>query len=493
MAGKLYAREGDDWESPYRTDDQPAVSHPGISVTWRREPVLGFAGGRLHVDAKTGLARFGPASLGLPRHPMEIRIGYVGSGQSIESARQLLERAAKGLSGDQRQAPAFPGFMSDRGFFSQLVQPNGAQATITTNELAAIKRLKLKKDRFITAVQLVADKVRLVTTKDDAPRLIVLALPDDLIQHTEHVRYQDPDLGQVYRDFRRALKAELMQHRVPTQIILQRTSEADLGSRKVDPPHRVAWNLLTSMFFKGGGIPWKPVGLRADTCYIGISFHRPLGSGDTTLRSSVAQAFDEHGTGLILRGPDFQWDARKDGPSPHLSAELAKALLDLVLARYKAESGHLPRRVVIHKTSRFWSAEREGFQSALEHLTEFDLVAVAPTSEVRLLRAGSYPPLRGTLFTVGDLSYLYSTGYTPAIKAYPHGHVPAPLQIADHYGDSSLEDIADEILVLTKMNWNSTTFAGALPITIRFSRQVGNIMREIPPGRDPMPQFAYYT
>ena len=68
--------------------------------------------------------------------------------------------------------------------------------------------------------------------------------------------------------------------------------------------------------------------------------------------------------------------------------------------------------------------------------------------------------------------------------------VGSPLQIVYHYRESAIED---EILILTKMNWNSTSFAGALPITIRFSRQVGNIMREIPPGRDPMPQFAYYT
>lgn len=493
MARHLYSSENDDSGSPYRPDDEPAPSRPTISATWRREPVLGFAGGRVHVDAKTGLARFGPASLGLRRHPSEIRIGYVGSGQSIESARQLLDRAAKGLGGDLKKAPAFPGFLPDRGFFSELVEPSGAHATITTNEVATIKGLSRKQDRFVAAVQLVSEKVKLVTTKDDALRLIVLALPDELTEHTTNVRYNDPELGQVYRNFRRALKAELMQHRVPTQIILQRVSEAAVGAKRVDPPHRVAWNLLTSMFFKGGGIPWKPVGLRADTCYIGISFHRRMGTTDTTLQSSVAQAFDESGTGLILRGPDFQWNTRKDGPSPHLSAEQAKALIDLVLARYKAEAGHLPTRVVIHKTSRFWTAERDGFQSALAHLKEFDLVAVAPTSEIRLVRAGNYPPLRGTLFTLGDLSYLYTTGYTPAIKAYPHGHVPAPLQIADHYGDSSLQDIVDEILVLTKMNWNSTTFAGALPITIRFSRQVGNIMREIPAGRDPMPQFAYYT
>jgi hypothetical protein len=481
-------------DSPYLPDDRTfQASGLVIRATWRKEPVLGFAGGRLHVDAKVGLARYGPASLGTSRHPAQIRIGFVGSGQSIASAQRLLEHAAAGVDGDPAKAPRFPGFMADRGFFSELVHPGGAQAIITTNELAELKKIAKLQPRFAAAIALVSEKVKLVTTKDDALRLIVLALPSELLGITKKVRYNDPVLGLVYRDLRRALKAELMRHKVPTQIILQRVSEAAPDDEKIDPPHRVAWNLLTSMFFKGGGIPWKPVGLRADTCYIGISFHRPMGTTDATLRASVAQAFDENGTGLILRGPDFQWHTSKDGPSPHLNAEQAKALLELVLPRYEAEAGHLPSRVVIHKTSRFWDGEREGFQSALSQIREFDLIAVAPTSEVRLLRAGNYPPLRGTLFSVGDISYVYTTGYTPAIKAYPHGHVPAPLQIADRYGDSSLEDIVDEILVLTKMNWNTTGFAGALPITIRFSRQVGNIMREIPADRDPMPQFAFYT
>ena len=32
-------------------------------------------------------------------------------------------------------------------------------------------------------------------------------------------------------------------------------------------------------------------------------------------------------------------------------------------------------------------------------------MSLCPTSEVRLLRSGQYPPLRGTVFTIGDVSY----------------------------------------------------------------------------------------
>ena len=49
-----------------------------------------------------------------------------------------------------------------------------------------------------------------------------------------------------------------------------------------------------------------------------------------------------------------------------------------------------------------------------------------------------------------------------------------------------------EVLALTKLNWNSAALGGLLPITIKFSRLVGEIMREIPRDREPLPQFKFY-
>lgn len=473
-----------------------AVSRVRLAADYLQEPKLSFAGDRPHVDSKTGIARWGPASLGQSEHPSSVQLGFVGSGRSIESARKWFEISAEGVSGVRRKKKPladFPGCKSDRGYFSDMVQSDSLLEIITAHDLADVKRHKKADPRFSAAVELISEKVRLLSDRDHAPDVIILALPDELLEHTSRVKFWDPERGEVYRNLRRALKAELMRYRIPTQILRQRVSEAQGEQPKLDHHSRVAWNLFTSLFYKAGGIPWKPVGLRPDTCYIGLSFHRPLGSTDNTLRTSVAQAFDQYGMGLVLRGPDFKWDANKHGPSPHLNAEQSRALMDLVLRRYRAEAKRSPARVVVHKTSRYWPDEKDGFQDALTGVAQFDLVAVAPTSEVRLVRAGNYPPLRGTLFSVGDVRYLYTTGYIPALRAYPHGHVPAPVQIADHHGDSALSTVAEEILLLSKMNWNTAQFCGALPITIRFSRGVGDIMREIPSDREPMPQFKFYT
>jgi hypothetical protein len=169
-------------------------------------------------------------------------------------------------------------------------------------------------------------------------------------------------------------------------------------------------------------------------------------------------------------------------------------LIEMVLARYQRERRQFPRRIVVHKTSRFWPGEREGFRSVLGHqVAEYDLMALSPQNTVRLITAAKYPPLRCTRFSVGDLDYLYTTGFIAALNEFHAMHVPSPLQIADHVGqDTSRQILLWEVLALTKMNWNSAQFGGLLPITLRFSRLVGEIMREIPPDRDPLPQFKYY-
>jgi hypothetical protein len=66
-----------------------------------------------------------------------------------------------------------------------------------------------------------------------------------------------------------------------------------------------------------------------------------------------------------------------------------------------------------------------------------------------------------------------------------HEQVPSLPQIADDAGDTARSQLLREILILTKMNWNSANFAGLLPITLRFSRLVGDILREVPEDQQP--------
>jgi hypothetical protein len=471
---------------------------PRRSTFWLTEPELSFAGNKTDCDPKVGIALYGPKSLHTSRHKREVHVGFIGTGEGVEIAQEFFLDCAKGVDGDvtnqkgelEHKYTPFPGCNADTGFRCEIKMSSDLIEPITQQEKREILRIKGDKEQFVMLLNLLQAKLELLKDKDHPLDYVTVVLPKDLYAACRSVEYLEPKVGLIHRDLRRAFKAIAMKSLKSTQI-LQETTAAGISRRdkKLDHKSKIAWNLFTGLYFKADGLPWAPIGLPPSSCFIGISFFRPLGSV-STLRTSVAQAFDENGEGLVLRGHEFEWDDAKYGQSPHLPAEVSKSLIDMVLARYDKERKQPPQRVVVYKTSRYEPAELEGFQDALKSVGKYDLVALSPTSNFRLVRAGSYPPLRGTSFTIGDISYLYTSGYLSELGEYPHGHVPSPLQIADHVGDTSRKDLMREILILTKMNWNSANFAGLMPIPLRFSRLVGDILKEV--AGEPEAKYKYY-
>ncbi|GAB4546312.1 MAG: hypothetical protein Kow0063_40680 [Anaerolineae bacterium] len=473
---------------------------PSIRCQYLEEPPLRFADGGEHVDPKLGISRFGPKSYKPPkRHPSLVRVGIIGSAETVENTRQWIEKNSEGVLGD-REHPEFPGYKEDRGFFSELLFDDDWVAQLNRSEIEDVLDVRPARLRFEEVLKLLESKLILLDRKDQRPEYVVVALPKELYRKCRVVNYRDRHLGEVHRDLRRAFKSVAMKYRIPTQLLREETVESYVpktldGRRKKDYPSEIAWDFFTGLYFKAGGFPWGPADLMPGTCYIGIGFYRPLGSTLKNMQTSLVQAFDEHGDGLVLRGPDFAWDPEKEGTkSPHLTEEKAHELVELVLTRYQEEMRQTPQRVVVHKTSRYWAAERSGFKEALRNrVSRYDLISLTPQSTVRLLTANLYPPLRGTYFSVEDVDYLYTTGYIAALRQFHSVHVPSPLQIADHIGyDTPRETLLREILTLTKMNWNSSRLGGLWPITLRFSRLVGDIMREIPPDQDPLTNFKFY-
>lgn len=453
------------------------------------EPLLKFGAGGRHIDQRAGIARYGPRSYGTTRHPSQVRVGIIGSAESIAAAAQWVADISAGVTGTDTQ-PSFPGCMSDRGFFTKLEIDDRWNEKLTQREIRAlVKSRDLKRRRFDELVQLIDDRTRLLAERDQSPQYLLICLPDDIISKFRAITYKEGPVH-VSRDLRRTLKANLMRYRIPTQLLRLATTDG----RDSTPVARIAWNFFSGLYFKAGGLPWGPTGMQHGTCFVGISFFRPLGK-PSVMRTSLAQAFDERGEGLVLRGHDFEWDPDREGTrSPHLSSDQAASLVKSVLQRYQREQKQTPARVVIHKKSRFWPKERAGFQEILDsQVSAYDLVALRRQRDVRLVTTSLYPPLRGTRVQIGDLDYLYTTGFIPELAEFHGMHVPSPIQLADHVGqDTPRRRLLEEVLVLTKMNSNSCNFAGSLPVTLEFSQLVGDILRAVPEGIDPLPQFKYY-
>ena len=203
--------------------------------------------------------------------------------------------------------------------------------------------------------------------------------------------------------------------------------------------------------------------------------------------------FDERGKGLILRGGRARID--KGDRHPYLDRADAYDLLRRSLKAFFDQHHHYPARLVIFKTSRFERGEAEGFNEALAeaNIAYSDLVWVAENSPITMYREGDYPPLRGTMIGLGREAILFTRGSVPIYRTYPGLRVPRPLTLRPYSNDTPLSDIARDVLALTKMNWNTTQFDGALPIPIRAARQVGKVLKHVPIGHREASEYPYYS
>ena len=222
-----------------------------------------------------------------------------------------------------------------------------------------------------------------------------------------------------------------------------------------------------------------------------MSFFKSV-SGDR-LMTSVAQIFDERGEGLIVQGGSASFD--KEDRTPHLSREDAEALLANGLKSYRREHKTTPARLVMHKTSSYNEAEREGFHCAAEgeNLEVLDLVTVR-RSGVRVLRAGESPMIRGTPLLFDEKSgIVYLKGTVPFFNVYPGAYIPRALEFIREDGETSAADLAKELVGLSKLNFNNTQFDTGDPITVRAARRVGDILKHVPSGKRVNSRFRYFT
>jgi hypothetical protein len=490
-----------------------------LRVEHHDDPPLEFGEGEA-ATPKEGLATFGPYSLRLgAAHRSEVRLGIVGTRESVEATNRMLDRIERGaLSENANQAlfPDFPGF--EPVFRAKLHR--------TTDHVipdAVVSRAlsRKPKDAFREVLELWGLPIESMAERELRPDLVLCALPSDVVARCRRIEQRLPrkvadqmrrdaemraagqsslfDIGAdqtledaadpapqdlLYRDLRRALKARAMAARLPIQLL---TEHAWQDSQANQDPATRAWNLSVALFYKAGGIPWRARPRTEETCFVGISFHHLWTTTRHLVYSSVAQAFSSDGEGFALRGESIPWDSKTK--QPHLPADKARRLLTSVLDAYRDRSGRTPLRLVVHKTSAYTPEERHAIEDALRDVPAVQLLTLR-SGDFRLIRQGAYPPHRGTLCEVGDTRFVFTVGYMPQHLTYPGPHVPVPLEVLGANDD--FDGVSADLLALTKMNWNSAASFASLPISLSFARKVGGVMAEVPSTDTPHPSFRYY-
>lgn len=483
-----------------------------MKLEFLQEPELEFGTGR-HIDIRFGLMNYGPLDYGQVLAPNLIKVGIVGTPETVEGISLWLENCrseipAK-LSKQPNLFPKFPGFNPDVGFHSSLLIDQQLQREIPPRLFEQLKTLSDSNSIIVQAVELFFHELSYLAEKMNGG-VIICALPMELLDILElpnqESNGQEYDIdeeqeNQLHLDLHHMLKARAMQLKTPIQIIRPSTyDETKLRKQKGHPERRRkiqdeatrAWNFHTALYYKASGVPWRIIrdASQLSTCYIGISFYKTL--DNSRLLTSIAQVFNERGEGVIVRGGTAKLS--KDDKQLHLQENDAFSLLDQALERYKQEHRHLPARVVVHKSSIYNIEEFTGFTQAALHqrVDSVELLNITHSS-IRLFRKGAYPPLRGTFFNLeNDSHILYTRGSIDFFSTYPGMYVPSPLLFHRELAEQTPKFLAEEILALTKMNWNNTQFDGGEPITLRAARQVGAILKYIGEHETVMPRYSFY-
>jgi hypothetical protein len=488
------------------------------------EPLLSFGGQHTHVDPKSGLALYGPYTTKGQRAPhlRSIVVGIVGPPGMIADAEAWL-RACQGVIVNEGTQPFlyphFPGFDANGPMQCDLVFGESWRESIKESKLNDVIRKPSFTDRVKEVVALYLEAVTILAGREPKPNVVLCCIPQSVVdtctvQRAAERRLQklqakasrrssrhqlslfsDEEESSSHQNLRRGLKAEAMQVGMPTQLVWPRTlrlaGASTVGALRTQDDATRAWNFTTALYHKAGGSPWRLSDLDAGVCFVGLSFFHDLVGEDSRMRTSMAQAFTAAGDGYVLRGDTFEWE--EAGRSPHLDKKLAASLLRDVIELYRKQNrGSLPSRLVVHKSSVFWDEELAGLQEASALIPQKDFVAIG-SRDLQFYRRGDYPALRGTYVKFSDTDLLlYTSGYVPYLRTYPGARVPRPLEVLEHFGDSPWDVVLKEILALTKMNWNTADFSGRDPITLAFSRRVGQVLAEVSPGGKVLPEYRFY-
>jgi hypothetical protein len=496
------------------------------------EPALEFLHGQQLQDPHDGLALFGPYDSASSIHPKSIPYGVVGTEQGIGSLSKwsscirnpiLLEESRDHVGPrplNEKLWPPFPGF--EAAFLSSWPETpvwtktlNSAELRIASNDLDPYKRAFGVVNSYLNAIYT-------ALRKDGRPTVVICVVPEDVwrncrpksrlvegvgarLDHgeliarragqTDLVDPYDPQQYLLSVDFRRQIKARVMESGTPIQIIRETTLRlgppTQENRRNLTPLPDRAWNLSTALYYKAGAKPWRLSGARDGVCYIGVAFRQPDQSGAPAC--CAAQMFLDSGDGVVFMGEDAPMYSEKERQF-HLSEDAAHRLLSGVLKTYAEQGGKKLVEIFLHYRSEINAAEFAGFSAACPPGVK--LVGIRVRLErfgLRLYRRGSWPVIRGTFLKVNERkAYLWGSGFKPRWGTYDGWEVPVPLRIDIQHGQGDIERVAMDIFGLTKLNYNACRLGNAEPVTIGYSDMVGEILVANPTVRGKRPNFKYY-
>lgn len=270
------------------------------------------------------------------------------------------------------------------------------------------------------------------------------------------------------------VKALALQKMIPVQVVLRETL-------KKDPLEFTLMNIGIALYTKGGGIPWilaNPL-MKSRGLFVGISFH--LDHEAKNIYYGVMEVFDKFGRHLKCKIRMYSSSAEiRSIRGLYIPRDDAEKVLTELIKEYE------PREIIFHKSAPFHSEEKEAIEAVCKSKgVSYSLVHIERTNPYRVYAdEEDFTPARGTVVfdsTHKNRALLCTTG-RPMIslgKMKPWSGIgtPRPLEIMleENTTRYSLREIVEQILALTKLDWNTTEISVRSPITLKYSNKAANL------------------
>ena len=486
------------------------------------EPRLAFGHGQLCDYPKDGLYLFGPADA--HGTGAEVTIGVVGTDEGVGLMRDWLAKIRKYVAvapprktekKDRPHLSDFPGLREAFGISvradaiviralqgkaiddaTRALNQHEAVAQTADLYIAEVEKHLRNEERTVDVWFFVLPDIVYERCRPKSLRKGV-ALLKGTFERRKRSREDIPlfagviDTGEeaVFEDvpdFHRHVKAKLLQHHQTSQLVRETTLAPERFLNTAGYPERttqdrttVAWNLATAIYYKTQpSPPWKLAGVRPGVCYIGMVY-KLLPNHPQEHACCAAQMFLNEGDGMVFRGANGPWKTGRN--EFHLRPDAAEDLLKKVLETFADRHGELPRELFIHGRTLFNDAEWAAFTRACPANTNLVGVRIRPTfGDVKLYRDGDYPVLRGTAMLLDEKNaYLWTTGFVPRLATYMGPETPNPVHVTILRSSGPappIMQVLQDILGLTKINYNACNLGDGLPVTVAFADKVGDVL-----------------
>ena len=322
------------------------------------------------------------------------------------------------------------------------------------------------KDSFFSRLEEAVDDL----SAKDGPGIVLIAVNDSIL--TSKIYYETKKRSLISFS-KRNIRVQFI--RRPTILRNLRTSGYGF----------FLLNIATAIYAKAGGTPWKLASPLIPTrgLIIGISFTRKRVSKEEKVKEEIyygsVQVLDRYGEHLVTRIRIFRAPRTKGLYVPY---EDMYGILKDVFRRY----GRIPF-VAIHKSSSFANEEVRAINDVLRgysgKFVKPGLLAVHIKGDtIYRCYDKSYSDLcvrRGALLIDklrNDRAILFTTGRVGERERKRLG-TPRSLELSIHTNTLSLDvkNIAEQILALTKLDWNTTELEVRRPITLKYSRRAARL------------------